>query len=139
LLNTFWESLVNQDEIQAEIDGKHRCLAREFAARKMWLMIALTGFAVWFVPAIGWAAMAAGLLMSAVSYSESIRFIREISALAKQRKAIDEQIDDFVQERGGAIRRRMQAMMEQEARDLARRRSSPSMFKGNCVDITEKS
>lgn len=124
------------DDIQAEIDGKHWLLSQEFAARKMWLMIAITGFAVWFAPPVAFAAMGVGLLMYAVSYSESLRLIREISALAKQRKDIDEQIDEFVQERGEAIRRRMQTMMEQEARDQARRRNSPSMFKGNCVDIT---
>lgn len=128
--------MTTPDDIQTEIDGKDRCLAREFAARKMWLMIALTGLAALFVPAAAWVAMGVGLLMSAVSWSESIRLIREIDALAKQRKDIDEQIDEFVADRGAAIRQRMQTMMEREARDLERRRNSPKMFKGNCIDVT---
>ena len=131
---------MNPEDIQSEIDAKHRCLAREHAARKMWLMIALTGFASVFVPPMAWVALFWGMIMWAFNYSESLRLVREISALVKKREqTIDEQIEEFVQERGDLIRRRMQAMMEQEAREQARRRESPSMFKGNCVDIaTEK-
>ncbi len=115
--------MTTPDDIQAEIDSKHRVLDYEDARRKMWLMIALTGLAALFVPAAVWVAMGVGLLMSAVSYSESIRLIREIDALAKQRKDIDEQIDEFVADRGAAIRQRMQAMMEREGRDMERRRN----------------
>lgn len=125
------------EDIQDMIDAKHRMLAREHATRKMWLMIALTGFASVFVPPMAWVALGVGLLLAAFSYSESLRLVREISALAKRREqTIDEQIEEFVQERGDLIRRRMQTMMEREARDQERRRNSPSMFKGNCIDIT---
>ena len=128
--------MTNRDEIQAEIDGKHRLLEREQITRKMWALLALTHLAALFLPWAPVAMFGAGLLMWLLGHSESMRLCREISALAKQRKSIDEQVDAFVEERGDALRRRMQAMMEAEAREQARRRNLPAMFKGNCIDVT---
>jgi hypothetical protein len=129
-------AVTNRDEIQAEIDGKDRLLEREQIARKMWALLALTHLAALFIPWAPVTCLGAGLLMWMLGRAECMRLVREISALAKQRKSIDEQVDAFVEERGDAIRRRMQAMMEAEAREQARRRNLPAMFKGNCIDVT---
>jgi hypothetical protein len=122
--------------IRAEIDSKHRLLAREQITRKMWALLALTHLAALFLPWFPVLGLGVGLLMWMLGYSESLRLVREISRLAKRRAAIEEQVDTFIEERGDSIRRRMQAMMEAEARDQARRRNSPSMFKGQVIDVT---
>lgn len=124
------------DDIQTQIDGKDRLLAREAITSKMWALLALTHLAALFIPWAPVACLGAGLLMWMLGRAECMRLIREISTLAKQRKSIDEQVDAFVEERSDAIKRRMQAMMEAEAREQARRRSLPAMFKGNCIDVT---
>lgn len=127
--------MTNRDEIQAEIDGKHRLLAREETTSKMWALLALTHLAALFLPWMPVLGLGTGLLMWMLGRAECMRLIREISTLAKQRKSIDEQVDAFVEERSDAIKRRMQAMMEAEAREQARRRNLPAMFKGNCIDM----
>src|SRR3989304_1036866 len=127
--------MTTPEDIQAEIDAKHRLLAHEQTTRKMWALLALTHLGVLFLP---WAAVPffdLGLLMWLPGYSESLRLVREISKLAKRRQAFEEEVEAFVEERGEAIRRRMAAMLETEARAKFKHRGSPSMFKGNCIDI----
>lgn len=128
--------MANYDDIQAEIDGKHRLLSREEVTRKMWALLALTHLAALFLPWAPVIGLGAGLLMWMLGYAECMRLVREISVLAKRRKDIEERVDAFVEERGDAIRARMRAMMETEARDRARRQNSPSMFRGNFIDVT---
>lgn len=124
------------EDIQAEIDGRHRLLAREHNYRTMWAVLAATHLAVLFLPWAPVVFLGVGSFMWLLCGAEQRRLYREISALAKRRQAIEEQVDTFVEERGDAIRRRMQAMLETEARERARRQNSPSMFKGHCIDIT---
>lgn len=127
---------MSREDIQEEIDAKHRLLAQTQTMRKMWALLAITHFAALFLPWIPVTFLGIGLLMWLLGYAESMRLVREISALAKKRREIEERIDAFVEERGESIRRRMQAMLEAEAREQARRTNSRSMFRGNCIDIT---
>ena len=123
------------DDIQAEIDGKHRLLAHEYTTRKMWALLALTHLGALFLPWITAVFLGIGLLMWALGYSESMRLVREISKLAKRRAALEEQVEGFIQDRGEAIRQRMASMLAAEARERARRSGSREMFKGNCIDM----
>ena len=101
--------------IQAEIDGKHRLLAGAQIYRKMWLLLAGTHiFAIWYPLA---AAVFAGVALSTalLSYLGALSLADEISALAKRRAALEEQVDAFVQERSEAIFGRMQSTLEAAA------------------------
>lgn len=123
------------DDIQAEIDAKHRLLAHEQTTRKMWAVLALTHLIAMFIPWIATVFLGIGLLMWMLGYSESIRLVREISKLARRRKTLEEQVEGFIQDRGEAIRQRMASMLAAEARERARRSGSREMFKGNCIDV----
>lgn len=123
------------DDIQAEIDAKHRLLAHEQATRKMWAVLALTHLIAMFIPWITAVFLGIGSLMWMLGYSESIRLVREISKLARRRKTLEEQVEGFIQDRGEAIRQRMASMLAAEARERARRSGSREMFKGNCIDV----
>jgi hypothetical protein len=128
---------MSKEDIQAEIDAKHRMLSRAQTLRQMWALLAITHLAALFLPL--WAPvmfLGIGLFLWLLGYAESMRLVREISKLAKRRQAIEEHVEAFVEERGEAIRRRMAAMLEAEARAKFKHRGSPSMFKGHCIDIT---
>lgn len=124
------------DDIQAEIDGKHRLLADSQIRRRIYLILAATHAAAFWFP--GWIFLVAGLAWAFLLYVESLGLVREISKLAKRRAALEEQVEGFIQDRGDAIRRRMAQMLAVEARERARRNGSLEMFKGNCIDISDK-
>ncbi len=128
--------MTTPDDIQAEIDSKRRMLERQSGAKVMYLILAASHAIAIFFPFTAAYFAGIGLSLAVLCCIGSVAVARDIAKLAKQRKDIDEQIDEFVADRGAAIRQRMQAMMEREARDLERRRNSPKMFKGNCIDVT---
>lgn len=125
---------MSPEGIQAEIDGQHRLLAATQTRRRVYLILAATHAAAFWFP--GWIFLVGGLAWALLLYVESLGYGRQIDKLAKRRADLEERVDAFVGERSDAIRARMQAMLETEARDQARRRNSPNMFRGNCIDVT---
>lgn len=128
--------MTKQNEIQTEIDAKRRVLERQGGACVMYLFLAISHAIAIFFPFTAAYFAGLGLSLAVLCHIGSVAVARDIAKLTKQRKSIDEQVDAFVEERSDAIKRRMQAMMEAEAREQARRRNLPAMFKGNCIDVT---
>lgn len=73
-----------------------------------------------------------------VTWSARVMTTIQIRELERRERQAEADAREFIHDRQEQIRQRMQSMLEAEARARFRRNGATEMFRGNCIDVTEK-